>query len=312
MIWNKKSHIFKVDGNFGWMHSHAQVPFGYLVDSNTLRIYYATRDKINRCVATFIDVDPSDPSKIKYIHGDICLGLGKIGMFDERGAMISCVVEHQNLLYMYYTGWNIGVDTPYRLSIGIAVSDDGGITFKRYSDGPIMDRSIYDPGYCCTPYVLKIGGIWKMWYLSGVKWEIINNHPEPYYHVKYAESKDGIIWYRRGQVSLDFDEEIDAIGNHTVIFEDNIYKMYYSYRKVTEDYRTNPESAYRLGYALSKDGITFTPRNDLFEINGARETWEKTMNAYPRVYDHNDKRYIFYNGNGFGRSGFGYAISEGN
>jgi len=311
-IFLRKGLIYNVNGDYEWMFSHAQVPFGYLLDEKTLRIYYATRDNANRCVATFIEVDPKIPSKIKYVHNDICLGLGDLGMFDERGAMISCIVKHEDLLYMYYTGWNIAVDTPYRLSIGLAISNDGGLNFKKYSNGPIMERSIYDPAYCCTPYVLKIDGKWKMWYLSGVKWKIINKHPEPFYHVKYAESKDGIYWDRQGNVSLDFSEEIDAIGNHTVVLEDDIYKMYYSYRKVTEDYRTNPQSAYRLGYAISTDGIKFKPRNDLFELKGKREDWEEIMNAYPRLHNYQGRKYIFYNGNGFGKSGFGYAISKSN
>ena len=305
----RKGLIFKVDKNHDWMFSHAQVPYGYPLDEKKVRIYFATRDNQNRCVATFLDVDGNDPKKILYIHNKICLGLGELGMFDERGSMISCLVENENKLFMYYTGWNIGVDTPYRLAIGVAVSEDNGLTFKRYSNGPILDRSKYDPAYCCTPYVLKINGKWKMWYLSGVKWELINNHPEPFYHVKYAESDNGINWVRNGIVSLDFDEDIDAIGNHTVVYEDGIYKMYYSYRKV-KDYRTDPKAAYKLGFAISEDGLKFTPRNDLFEIIGNREPWESIMNAYPRLYTFNGKRYMLYNGNGFGTSGFGYAINN--
>ena len=67
-IFLRKGLIYNVNGDYDWMFSHAQVPFGYLLDEKTLRIYYATRDNDNRCIATFIEVDPKNPSEIKYVH----------------------------------------------------------------------------------------------------------------------------------------------------------------------------------------------------------------------------------------------------
>jgi len=306
-VFYRRGPIFNVSGEYPWSVSHAQVPFGFPLDSKTVRVYFSTRDDQNRSVATFLEYEGDNPKNITYVHNKICLGLGELGTFDDRGAMISCVIEHGGKLYMYFTGWNIGVDVPYRLAIGLAISSDGGLTFERYSKGPIMDRSVYDPGFCCTPYVLKEDDRWRMYYLSGVEW-IPSEHPEPRYHVKYAESEDGLNWVRKGEVSLDFDD-FDAVGNQTVLYEDGIYKMFYSYRKA-EGYRTDPNTAYRLGYAISEDGIHFTPRNDLFEIVGERQDWEMIMSAYPRVYMWKGKKHMLYNGNGFGRSGFGYATSE--
>ena len=122
--------------------------------------------------------------------------------------------------------------------------------------------------------------------------------------MKFGTPEFGTQLFQKKELSS---YRIDAIGNHTVLFEDGIYKMYYSYRKVTKDYRTNHKTAYKLGYAISTDGVKFTPRNDLFEVRGKREQWEIVMNAYPRIFDYKKRRYLFYNGNGFGKSGFGYA-----
>jgi hypothetical protein len=33
------------------------------------------------------------------------------------------------------------------------------------------------------------------------------------------------------------------------------------------------------------------------------------MIAYPNVLRYGDERFMFYNGNGFGRTGFGYAVA---
>jgi len=309
LIFVRKGLVHRVDKNFPWMYSHTQVPFGFPLDKEIVRIYFSTRDKMNRSVVTFIECRGDDPKEVTYIHNKIVLGLGKLGMHDESGAMPSCVVKREDEIYMYYTGWNIGGDVSYRTSIGLAISRDNGITFQRFSDGPILDRSIYDPCFSCQPFVLKIGSKWNMWYLSSTRWELHDNYPEPYYHVKYAVSDDGIHWERSGKVSLDYSDEIDAVGNPTILLEDEIYKMFYSYRK-GYGYRTDPSKAYRIGYAESKDGMTFIPKNEILEIIGEREEWESIANAYPHVYNFNDRKYMLYNGNGFGKSGFGYAVLE--
>ena len=148
-----------------------------------------------------------------------------------------------------------------------------------------------------------------MWYLSSTKWAIIDDHPEPYYHVKYAESVDGINWDRKGVISLDFNEEIDAIGNPTVLLRDGIYKMFFSYRKAG-GYRNDPNKAYKIGCAETLDGIKFTIESKSIDNYDERGNWESIMNAYPHVFTHNDQTFMLYNGNGFGKSGFGYSILE--
>ena len=310
MKWTRQGLVFKPESGFEWSRSHAQVPFGFPISEDTIRIYFGTRDSKSRTVTSFIEVDSNDISRVKYVHDKACLGLGELGTHDESGAMPSCVVRHEDKIYLYYTGWNVGGNVSYRTAIGLAISHDGGTTFERISEGPIVDRSIYDPCFACQPFVMKEGDKWRMWYLSCTKWEMIDEHPEPFYHVKYAESADGINWERKGIISLDYDHEIDAVGNPTILHEDGIYKMFFSYRKA-EGYRLNPDAAYKLGYAESPDGIKFTTRNELIDLNGEAGEWESIMKAYPHVFNFGGRSIMLYNGNGFGQSGFGYAVLNG-
>ena len=62
-----------------------------------------------------------------------------------------------------------------------------------------------------------------MWYISCTGWNLINNYPEPSYHVKYAESKDGIIWSKNNLVCIDYDIHAEAIGRPSVLKDDEIY-----------------------------------------------------------------------------------------
>lgn len=152
-------------------------------------------------------------------------------------------------------------------------------------------------------------GIWRMWYLSCEKIEVINDHPEPFYNVKYAESMDGINWIRKNEICIGFDNFISAIGRPCVYREGNIYKMFYSFRNAN-GYRDSPHASYRIGYAESNDGITWVRRDEMIQLRNNLQSWESTMQEYCTTYFHEDKQYLIYNGNGFGQSGFGYAVRD--
>ncbi|RED48378.1 hypothetical protein [Seonamhaeicola aphaedonensis] len=306
--WEKKGLIFKPKGNLDWSLTHAQVPFAHLINDDILRIFYSTRDKHSCSSVSFIDVDPGDPSNIKYVHKLPVLQKGKRGSFDDSGTMPSWFLNHENKLYMYYTAWNKSIDASYRLSIGLAVSEDNGFSFEKLFRGPILDRNMYDPIWVGQPCVLKEEGVWKMWYLCCEKIEVINNIPEPFYNVKYAESNDGVNWLRENRVCIDFDfGNIDAIGRPCVFKDEGIYKMYHSNRKAL-GYRENKEAAYSIGYSESEDGMYWKRLDDLAGIEKSDVGWDSLMNEYCTTYLFNGVRYLIYNGNGFGESGFGYAV----
>ncbi len=305
MEWVRKGLIYKPEPKYEWSQSHAQVPFAFPINENLIRFYFATRDSMGRSNVSFIETD----AKFNLLQESKSplLKPGILGSFDDSGTMPSWFVKHNDKVYMYYTAWNLGGTISYRLSIGLAISEDNGLTFKKLYDAPILDRSPYDISWVAQPSVMYIDGIWKMWYLSCTKWEIINGHPEPFYHVKYAESPDGIFWKREGIISVDYDAFTDAIGRPSIIFEDKTYKMFYSYRNA-KNYRSDSKQSYRLGFAESKDGKSFKRKDELIKLIGEREEWEQTMNAYGHVESINGQKMIFYNGNGFGKSGFGYAV----
>lgn len=310
MKWEKKGHIFKPSGEHSWSKSHAQVPFALLINEQKLRIFYSTRDENSCSSVCFIDVDPSQPYRILYQHDRPVLSKGNQGTFDDAGTMPSWFIYHEDKLYLYYTGWNKSASASYRLSIGLAVSEDDGLTFTKLYKGPVLDRNINDPIWVAQPCVLFENGIWKMWYLSCEKIEVIDNHPEPYYNVKYAFSEDGVNWQRNNDVCIDFDfGQIDAIGRPCVYKEDGIYKMLHSNRKAL-NYRTDKNASYSIGYSESADGVHWERLDNMAGISQSESGWDSEMNEYCTTYTHNGQRYMIYNGNGFGASGFGYAILD--
>ena len=316
MNWTKQSVIYKPTGAMPFSRTHAQVPFGFPLADNPdrLRVYFSTRDEQSRSATSFIELAADDLHNVLYVHNKPCLSYGAVGMFDEAGTMPSWFLtvkaaDGTDEIWLYYTGWNTSSTASYRLGIGLAVSRDGGLTFERKFTGPILDRYIFDQVWVAQPCVMIDNGAWRMWYLSCTKIEVINGRPEPFYDVKYAESQDGIHWSRTGQVCIGYDEFTDAIGRPTVFKEGGLYKMYFSYRNAL-NYRTDVSRSYRMGYAESQDGITWERRDELAGIERSADGWDSDMMDYSHVLRLGEQWLMLYNGNGFGASGFGAAVSH--
>jgi len=122
--------------------------------------------------------------------------------------------------------------------------------------------------------------------------------PKHYYHIKYAESHDGIQWTPTGVVCIDYADAAEhAIARPCVIKEGNRYRMWYCHRG----------ERYRIGYAESRDGISWIRYDEDVGIGPSSEGWDAEMLAYPWVFRHGDDLLMLYNGNGYGRTGIGLA-----
>jgi len=303
MKWVKKGLIFQPPGNLGWMVAYAALPFAHAV-GDWHRIYFSGRDERERAQIGYFEIDLANPREILRVSDKPVVGLGPLGTFDDNGVTSSWLVNHNDKKYQYYTGWNLGVTVPFYFYIGLAVSEDGGKSFKKISQAPILGRNEIDPYLTASPCVLIEAGVWRMWYTSCTNWKIEKNQPRHYYHIKYAESKDGIHWDRKGIICIDYQSPDEyAIARPCVIREKDIYKMWYSYRGRN----------YRIGYAESKDGIRWERKDKEVGIDVSESGWDSEMIEYPFVFDCKGKRYMLYNGNGYGKTGIGLAeLSEAN
>ena len=81
--------------------------------------------------------------------------------------------------------------------------------------------------------------------------------------------------------------------------------MWFCYRG-SRDFRDG-EDAYRIGYAHSDDLKRWTRDDCGTGIGPSEHGWDSKMVAYPAVVIANGRTLMFYNGNGFGVDGFGYA-----
>jgi hypothetical protein len=203
---------------------------------------------------------------------------------------------------MYTTGVMLGVTVPFYYAVGAAISTDRGLTWEKLSDAPLLDRTSAEPYLLvASPFVLREDAGWRMWYMSGAGWELEDGKPKHYYRIYDADSVDGLSWQRSGRVVVDFVEGEYAISRPSVIRDADCYRMWFASRG----------DVYRICYAESIDGRAWERKAVQRGAEPSEEGWDSEMICYPHVFDHGDRRYMLYNGNGYGRTGFGLAVLEG-
>ena len=299
MQWRKHGLVLEPAGQAPWIGTHASLPSPDLGLAG-LRVFFSSRDALGRSHIGFFTFDPDAPDRLPGVSALPALSPGSLGTFDDGGVTNSCIVRHDGRFYLYYTGWSLGVSVPFYLAAGLALSDDG-VTFWRSSCAPLLERNNVDPYLTASPWVLIEGQTWRMWYVSGTAWEMINGEPRHRYLIKYAESPDGTRWSRGGAVCISYqDEQEYAFGRPCVIRDGTNYRMWYSCRG----------DRYRLGYAESSDGISWVRKDEDAGLQPSPHGWDSEMITYPAVFRHRERLHMLYNGNGYGRTGIGLATAE--
>lgn len=300
MRWEKLGLVYAAHGEQAWAASHAFIPTALLLDDERIRIYAAFLDgeKVGR--VGFVDLDAANPLRILRVSERPALDIGEPGTFDDSGVTPLCLLSHQDKIYMYYVGWQMGVKVRYYLFVGLAVSEDGGENFKRVSRVPVLDRSDGELFVRTAAHVFWDEGRWKMWYVAGDKWIDVKGKQVPTYNMRYLESNDNARWGTQGAVCLDLagDDEY-GFGRPFIMKEDNLFKMWYSIRTISK--------GYRIGYAESPDGRNWQRMDEAVGIEISESGWDSEMMCFADVQKTKYGTYMFYNGNNYGETGFGVA-----
>jgi predicted GH43/DUF377 family glycosyl hydrolase len=304
--------IFKPSGNLEWSRTHAQTPVVDTEYDDKWRVYYSTRGDNGKSSIGYFDVEPGNPSNVLYVHPDPILTKGKPGEFDDCGVMPT-YVQHlgDGEKYLYYIGWAQKTTVPYHNSIGVAGLEEDG-QWRKFP-GPLTGSSMEDPFFQGTACILPNFefNLYEIWYLSAVGWvKDTNGKMEPRYHIKHAFSSDGLHWTRKGRVAIELEGEAEGgIASAAVIKKNGRYMMWYCHRN-TFGFRDSKENSYRIGYAESSNGRDWARKDDEVGIERSESGWDSMMMCYPYVIEYEGKLYMFFNGNGFGKEGIGYAVGE--
>ncbi len=313
MKWQKLGQIFDFAASpFADKYvSHAQSPQALVLDDR-VRIYFSTRinDEPGKFLShvQYIDYDLDLKEVIGHSDHEV-IALGKLGCFDEHGIFPLSPTKVGDKVYGYTNGISRRISVAVETGVGFAVSSDDGQTYEKHGDGPILSATTYEPFLVGDPFVRFFDGKFHMFYLFGKKWsEETAEHPsERVYKIGHALSDDGINWQKTGKSIIpDKIDENECQALPTVIQIDGRYHMYFCYRHMI-GFRDEKGKGYRLGYAYSDDLTDWTRDDDNAGIDLSDEGWDSQMMCYPNVFECNNEVYLLYNGNEFGRTGFGIA-----
>jgi hypothetical protein len=301
--WEKLGQIYvpKSEGRHPKLLSHAANPLPIHLEGDTYRVFFSGRDCENRSSVGAVDIDILQRKIIKE-HYQPFFEHGPEGSFYADGVSIGNCYTVGGVRYMLFMGWQAPRDGHWRGDIGrLIVHPD--LTLQLDEMSPFMTLDASDPISLSYPWVLENdSGGYSMWYGSTRTWDAGNG--EMIHVINYASSGDGHICRREG-LAVPYEIGLaQAFSRPSVINKlSGGYEMWFSYRSGSGE-------KYRIGYADSLDGRNWKLDLKNVGISISSDGWDSEMIEYPFVFDHGDRRYMLYNGNGYGKTGFGLAISS--
>jgi hypothetical protein len=316
MKWKKLGKIFDptIHPDFLYFKGFAQSPQTLELEDR-IRIYFSIRkaDESGKFLShiSFVDYDKEFKNIINVSTKPV-IELGELGAFDEHGIFPISPLQYKKKIYAYTCGWSRRVSVSVETSTGLAMSHDGGDTFNKIGQGPVFSSSLHDPFLVGDSFVRVYDDVFHMWYIYGTKWTKFENEnaADRVYKIAHAISSDGLNWKRDGKAIIPDKlnpDECQALPS--VLYWNNRYHMFFCYRHAT-GFRNNKDRGYRVGYAFSDDLDRWYRDDDFGGLEISENDWDSDMLCYPHIFQVNNKVYLLYNGNEFGKYGFGLAILE--
>ena len=306
-LWHREGLLVSVKRHHSWWLSHAQLPTVLPLSDRLWRVYFAARDRSNRSHILAVDLDPSNGMGIVAEHFDSLLDLGPPGAFDHMGVAPSVALVVDGRVRLYYNGVFVRQDVRVQAAIGLAVSDDG-LKFRRAFRGPVFGTGPFDPYYSAGPTVLKTPDGYRMWYVAGTDWRPVNGNLDYFYEIRTTRSLDGMVWDARSETAVALKAPAEAgLARPWITEVGSDRRLWFSRRG--KSYREPGEGAYRLVFVAVDDQQSFgRPAEPVrFENPPGAGDFDSWMQAYACVLTYNEDLVMFYNGNDFGRAGFGWA-----
>lgn len=296
-------------------YTHAQSPQLYRI-GNLNRVYFSTRPPVSRgemptTEVFYVDYDSEFHEIVSYSRTSV-VEPAILGAYDEHGIFPFHVTKIDNRLLGYISGWSRRDSVAVETSIGISESFDNGVTFQRIGNGPILTASLNEPFLVGDPFIVSNDGKHFMYYIAGTEWKKAQDELDlqRVYKIRIAVSNDCENWipFEKNVIeNLLGADECQALPSVVYSREKSI--MAFCYREMS-NFRRNGRGAYRLGFAESNDLINWNRDDSLIEIPNHPDEWDSGMRCYPNITEIDGKLVILYNGNDFGRKGFGLAIEE--
>lgn len=299
MNWEKQGLIYNYTGELDWAKHSFTKPSPFMRKNGVLRVFGGFRDENGISRIGYVDLDSKNLKNVLGVSKNPLVDIGKPGTFDDNGVVPTCAFNYNNKVYLYYEGYQLANKVKFLSYTGLAISDNDGDTFTKYSETPVTERINEELLIRAIHCVIPEGNKLNVWYTAGSSFEKVGETYHPSYNIRFITSDNGLSYPNAGKVVLDIQGDEYRVGKPFVFKKEGVYHMYYSV--------ATKSSPYRINSAYSNDGINFI-RNSDEVIKVSEDGWDSKMICYPYVIQIHGEWILFYNGNNFGQTGFGYAV----
>lgn len=297
--WKKLGQIYTFQPIDEYLLSHSSNPLAVHIKDDIYRVFFSGRCKENKSSVGYVDIDIITHEVISTC-ANVAFKYGEENSFYSHGVSIGNMYQVEEKNYIQFMAWQIKDGSHWRGDIGRLLVNDDFTTLTLDPKEVFIGCDNEDKVSLSYSWIMFDEGIYKMWYGSTIDWSSENE--EMIHVIKYATSKDGEIWQRHG-LAIPYELGVaQAFSRPSVLKDECGYHMWFSYR-------SGDGTKYRIGYAHSIDGLAWDRKADS-GINVSKDGWDSEMICYPFVFDHKGERYMLYNGNGYGKTGFGLAVLE--
>lgn len=297
MKWKKLGRIFELNKRSNKLWSHTANPTVLFLDKENIRIFYSIRDIYGKSNISYFDYSLKD-YKVRNESIDVSLEYGKIGEIDESGIGAGNIINIEDKKYLYYMAWQNENKEHWRGDIARAELDKKLEKFKKDKKFKFSVEKDIDQVSLSYPFLLKVENKYYMWYGSTITWNYGNG--EMLHVINVAESEDGENFSKRKSAIKYQIGSYQAFSRPCVVYYKKKWRMWFSYR--------GNQDLYKIGYAESIDLEKWIIKES--GISTSEIGWDSEMVCYPYVFEYNEKLYMLYNGNGYGKTGIGLAVLE--
>ncbi|HET9161161.1 MAG TPA: hypothetical protein VFN88_11170 [Caulobacteraceae bacterium] len=269
--------------------THVMLPTPFVL-ADRVRVYFAGCDEEMRGRIFAAEFAPEPPFALLEVWREPVMDLGGPGAFDCDGVNPSQVFSVDGELHLFYIGWRRGeAAEPYTLFAGHAVSPDDGRTFV--SKGQLLQPVEGERLFRTAPRLTACDDGFRLLYIGGDRFiDGPGGKRLPLYSLMGLRSSDPFSWRGPGEVLAAPDAAAGEIGfGRPVLFD---ARLMISVRTAS-------------GYELMEATEGEPSLKPVFQP--PFEPWESQMRCFGAACRVGDHELLFYNGDGFGRTGLGLA-----
>ena len=293
--WRKLGRVLQASGT-ALSRSHVMLPTP-LVMADRVRVFYASCDEHLRGRVFFADFATEPPFALLATNPKPVFDVGPVGSFDCDGVNPSQVLETNEGLALLYIGWRRGpAAEPYTLFAGLAWSRDCGMSFARRPE-PILPPRPGERLFRTAPFIDRDEKGYRLFYIGGDTFVDGDfGRRTPVYSLMEQRGDSLLKWDGPARPLMSPDLAAGEVGFGRPV--------------VTPDRRLMVSLRTRAGYRLFETDLDFLPQSRSVltpVIPPPFEAWEAEMTCFgaPCVVGANEL--LFYNGDGYGRTGMGLA-----